>query len=252
MHKALFPTLNLVVLAGSAFAQINDPRDLEGNVLWLDGSDVDGDFTPGGNFVEGADRADKSLSGNADARQVSASRRPEVTSNALNDRSVVRFDGSDIMDVDSAAFGMLKDVEGATLFGLAMTSDAASQGGQRVFMISSGTNAAGTRAGLNLYDTFGTSIGGTGEFGLAGRREDSDPFQRIEGGEVIAGEFALWSGVFDYANGRLALYVNGATSRPMPTTFNRPAEQALPTAVILPQSISILHQAQLLNHHDSV
>ena len=76
-------------------------------------------------------------------------------------------------------------------------------------MISSGANSAATRAGISLFDSFGTSIGGSGEFGLAGRRLDTDGFQRIEGGDVVAGELASTAGVFNYQDGELTLFVNG-------------------------------------------
>ena len=164
-------------------AQITDPRDLSGNVLWLDGSDVDGDFLPGGSFLNGTTWADKSTAQNADASQSIASAAPTVFDSPFNNLTAVEFDGDDFMDVDSAAFGMLRNVESATMIGVLATDLASSNRGMRALMVSSGSNSAGSRAGINLYDSFGTSIGGTGDFGLAGRRLDSDGFQRIEGGE---------------------------------------------------------------------
>ena len=68
-HHMNQPLLNFCVLIVIAMigvagttetsAQITDPRDLSGNVLWLDGSDVDGDFVPGGSFLNGTTWADK-------------------------------------------------------------------------------------------------------------------------------------------------------------------------------------------------
>ena len=75
-------------------------------------------------------------------------------------------------------------------------------------MIATNRSAA-TRAGLNLFDRFGTSLNDTGDFGLAGRRLDSDPFQRIDGGTVVLGEFAYYAGVVDYAGGSVVLFVTG-------------------------------------------
>ena len=191
------------------FAQIQAPNDLDNCVLWLDGADVDGDFTEGGAFANGNTWIDKSTAGNAHARQGIANARPEVLSEGLNGLTTVLFDGDDFMDLDSASFGMLNGVEGCTLFGLAKSTVQPARGGQRVLMIASGTNSAATRAGLNMFDSFGDSLGGSGDLGLAGRRLDSDGFQRIEGGEIVLEEFVQWAGIFDYTNQTLSLFAEG-------------------------------------------
>ena len=220
------PVLNFSVLivvatigiAGSAdtIAQINDPRDLSGNVLWLDGSDVDGDFVTGGSFVNGTTWIDKSTASNADASQSVASATPTVLSSSFNGLTAVDFDGNDFLDVASTAFGALRNVEGATMIGFLATDVQSSNRALRALMISSGTNSAATRAGINLFDSFGTSVGGTGDFGLAGRRLDSDGFQRIEGGSVTPSELASVTGVFNYLNGEATLLVDGAVETQVP------------------------------------
>jgi len=200
----MLPLLLLLALPG-----IGDPTDLPGNVLWLDGDDVDGDFTSGGSFVGGTTWVDKSSAGNADAAQATAARRPAVVAGALGGRSVVRFDGNnDFMDVATAAAGMLNGVAGATVFGVVMSSGATPQT-QRALMIS--TDISGrSRAGLNLYDGFGTSLGGSGDFGVAGRRLDTDPYQRIEGGTAAFGGYYHFHTTLDYTAGTLTLYSMGA------------------------------------------
>ena len=210
-----FSVLILVAAIGIAdstetFAQITDPRDFSGNVLWLDGADVDGDFVSGGSFVNGTTWIDKSTAANADATQSVASATPAVVPSSFNGLTVVDFDGNDFLDVSSAAFGALRNVEGATVIGFLATDLQSSNRGLRALMFSSGTNSAATRAGINLFDSFGTSVGGTGDFGLAGRRLDSEGFQRIEGGNVVAGELAALTGVYDYQNGQASLLVDGA------------------------------------------
>ena len=190
-------------------AQITDPRDLSGNVLWLDGSDVDGDFVSGGSFVNGTTWIDKSTASNADASQTAASATPMVVPLSFNDLTAVDFDGNDFMDVASTAFGALRNVEGATMIGFLATDLQNSNPALRALMISSGTNSAATRAGINIFDSFGTNVGGTGDFGLAGRRLDSDNFQRIEGGNVVTGELASLTGVYDYQNAQATLLVDG-------------------------------------------
>ena len=190
-------------------AQITDPRDISGNVLWLDGSDVDGDFVTGGSFVGGTTWIDKSTASNADASQSTASATPAVLSSSFNGLTAVEFDGNDFLDIASTAFGALRNVEGATMIGFLATDVQSSNRALRALMISSGANSAATRAGITLFDSFGTSVGGTGDFGLAGRRLDSDGFQRIEGGSVIPSELASVTGVFNYLNGEATLLVDG-------------------------------------------
>lgn len=190
-------------------AQLVDPRDLSGNVLWLDASDIDGDFQTGGTFVNGTTWVDKSPLQNANAVQASASSRPEVMESAFNGLTSLNFDGDDFLDIDSAAFGMLRNVESATMIGVLTTDLASSNRGMRALMVSSGANSAASRAGINLFDSFGTSIGGEGDFGLAGRRQDSDGFQRIAGGSITQGELSTMTGVFNFQNAELGLYVDG-------------------------------------------
>ena len=200
------PTLPLLALLVLTPAFGGDPADIPGNVVWLDGSDPDGDGVPGGGFVNGNRWIDKSAAGGANAIQTTGMRRPQVVAGAWNGLSAVRFDGNDYMEVHSSTFGMLNGVDGATLFAVASTLKT---GGQRVFMISTGGSSSQTRAGVNLFDSFGTSIGGSGDYGAAGRRLDSDSFQRIEGGSITMGQLEQYAALFDYDQGHLSLYVDG-------------------------------------------
>lgn len=193
---ALFPSL----------AQAGDPTDIPGNVVWLDASDPDGDGVSGGGFVNGVTWVDKSTSGLASASQIQAMRRPQIVPGAWNGLSALRFDGNDFMDVDASSFGMLNGVQGATMVAVASTIATSNQ---RVFMVSTGANSAATRAGVNLFDSFGTSIGGLGDYGAAGRRLDSNPFQRIEGGNINMGELGQYAAIFDFSAGQLELFVEG-------------------------------------------
>ena len=126
-----FPALMMVVTlqiayATDAFCQFNNPRDLSGNVLWLDGADVDGDFVDGGAFANNVTWVDKSTAQNADATQVNMAGRPTVVSSPFNNLTAVEFDGDDFMDVSNAAFGMLRNVAGATMIGVLATDQASS------------------------------------------------------------------------------------------------------------------------------
>ena len=147
----------LVVVFSSIFlpesiAQIDDPRDLAGNVLWLDGADVDGDFVAGGTFVNNETWVDKSSEANADATQDVFMARPTVVASEFNSLTVVDFDGDDFMEVASESFGMLRNVAGATMVGVLTTDLTGSDSALRALMVSSGANSAATRAGINLYD----------------------------------------------------------------------------------------------------
>jgi len=200
----VFALLSIALSPTPALA--GDPASVPGNVLWLDASDPDGDGVPGGTFVGGNTWVDKSVAGNGDATQTVGNRRPQIIPGAWNGLSAMRFDGGDYMDLSSAAFGMLNGTGGATLIGVASTTATSSQ---RVVMVSNGTNSRQTRAGINLYDAFGTSIAGQGDFGAAGRRLDSDPFQRVEGGTISLGQLEHYAAVFDYSAGQLDLHVDG-------------------------------------------
>ncbi len=217
----LFAIATIALADSQSFAQINDPRDIPGNTLWLDGSDVDGDFVPGGAFLNGTTWVDKSTAQNASATQTLATALPNVVITPANNLTTVQFDGDDFMDVESGAFGMLRNVEGATMIGVLSTELESSNRGLRALMVSSGANSAATRAGINLFDGFGNNIGGTGDFGLAGRRLDSDGFQRIEGGSVVPGQFHTLTGLFDYQAGEVSLLVDGQQETSI-STFQTP------------------------------
>lgn len=79
-------------------------------------------------------------------------------------------------------------------------------------MVYSGTNSAHTRAGFKLNDSSGSSIGGTCNAGLAGRRLGSDSYQRMNGFWFSCGSYGQCAGLFDYANVTLKLYSGGVLS----------------------------------------
>ncbi len=216
------PSLTLICalapLAPHAFGTCGDPADIPGNVAWFDGSDPDGDGVLGGGFLNGRTWVDRSAMGNANATMNMTNRRPKVIAGAWNNQSIVRFDGNDYMDASSACFSMLNGVQGATFFAVASTTATSSQ---RLMMVSTGTGSKSTRAGVNMFDAFGTSIGGSGDYGAAGRRLDSDSFQRIEGGTITMGQLEQYCAVYDYSAGDLALYVDGQLAT-LATNFQTP------------------------------
>ncbi|MGJ8655473.1 MAG: LamG-like jellyroll fold domain-containing protein [Akkermansiaceae bacterium] len=200
----------LLFLEPEATPLLSSPTAITGNVLWLDASDPDGDFITGGTFSNDDTWVDKSSLKNANATQAVANIRPTLIADAHCGLSVVEFDGNDYMDVASAAFGMLKNKTGATVFAVARPTEVPSMGGgHRVFMASTGTNSDSTRAGFSFYDSFGTGLSGTGDAGLNGRRLDTDGYQRISGGDASLDRLTHWTGIFNYAHSSLELYADG-------------------------------------------
>jgi len=201
-----FATTNKIVNGQLDFK----PSDLAGNVLWLDGSDVDGDSTPGGSFVNDV-WIDKSTAKNADAKQNISILIPTIVRNGLNELDTIKFAQIQHFDINSDSFGMLREVNGSTLISVLKPLETGN--GQRVIMISTNSSFKG-RAGLSLFDSVdydqpGSYLGGDGDFGLTGRVLDSDTFQRIEGGNVEIGLFQQYTGLINYANATMELFVNG-------------------------------------------
>ncbi|MCA9247495.1 MAG: PEP-CTERM sorting domain-containing protein [Planctomycetales bacterium] len=103
---ALAALLTLVAANESAHAAtLSSPTQISGNVLWLDGADVDGDGLAGGNFFPGgvATWVDKSGNGN-NISQASGSLQPTNLTNTINGNQVVTFDGTGDYLSDSATY----------------------------------------------------------------------------------------------------------------------------------------------------
>lgn len=189
---------------------LDDPRRIGGQVLWLDASDPDGDFAPGGTFADGDTRwVDKSSMSNAHAIQASAASRPVIVPGGWNGLSTVRFDGGAFMDIAEGALSMLRSRAGATLIVLARPTGVAGGESHRVFMASTGTDSGATRLGLSYHDNFGALMGGSGEVALNGRRLDADDSERMLGGSAETGILHIHTGVWDWFNGTLQLHQDG-------------------------------------------
>ena len=73
----------LCALAPLAVAQgIGAPTEISGNVLWLDGADVNGDGVPGGGFAGGTTWVDRSSAGSADCSASKARMSPRRAARA--------------------------------------------------------------------------------------------------------------------------------------------------------------------------
>ncbi len=76
---------------------VEAPAEIPGNVLWLDASDINGDYQDD-NLVDGTPVSvwvDKSTGGEGTVAQDIASNQPRVKNNIVNGRPVVQLDGSD-------------------------------------------------------------------------------------------------------------------------------------------------------------
>ncbi|MCA9247387.1 MAG: hypothetical protein KDA42_09740, partial [Planctomycetales bacterium] len=82
----------------SFIGTVADPNSIAGGaVLWLDGSDVDGDGTPGGAFVGGTTWVDKTTDASlANISQATAANQPTVVNGGAN------FNGLDVVQFDGA------------------------------------------------------------------------------------------------------------------------------------------------------
>ena len=202
-------TVYLMFFERTTEAVLTDPRRITGNVLWLDGNDVDGDLVAGGTWLGGQTWVDKSSAGLGDASQASAGARPALAAAGSSGLTLLHFDGDDFLDLAAPSFDMLRNSPGATVFAVARPTQPSAQQAFRVFMASSGASSAATRVGFNFFDGFGTGLGGAGDAGLAGRRLDTDAYQRINGGGASLGALAQWTGEFDFFHARLGLRCDG-------------------------------------------
>lgn len=141
-------------------------------------------------------------SGNGwDASQATPASRPTYEANEIGGNGVVRFDGSNDFMTVSGAVGLLKNVGGATLFVVAQynaVSDGLTEGS---FFFSRNGNSQSTRAFIGILGNAGFSTGG--------RRLDTDGFQTTSS-TYTSGRTVLHTGLFDYANSDLFLFLDGS------------------------------------------
>jgi hypothetical protein len=175
---------------------IADPSSISGNILWLDGNDIDGDSVPdvGTNGSLLSTWTDKSGSGNSVS---TTGGNPQQFFNISNGNSVVRFT-DDLAKMDSLALNVASDY---TLF--TVVTPGVSAGGRHVLsgMLEDGTDAVlYTNAGWRFYSgpggtdlqisaaaksgthIFGYQLDSTGllggDLGIFG---DRDSFQEVGG-----------------------------------------------------------------------
>jgi hypothetical protein len=146
--------------------------------------------------------ADRSGNG-YDATQTDGTLQPTFQTAEFGGNGVVRFDGSnDVLNANGAA-GVMRNVGGGTLMGVAKFAVAVADTTRGVLFFSRGDNANSTRAFMGL-------LGVPQTYGAGGRRLDADSFQTVNGGGYTQNRTLLETAVFDWANSDLFLFIDGA------------------------------------------
>jgi hypothetical protein len=140
-------------------------------------------------------------SGNGwDATQTDSNFRPTLQTAEFGGQNVVRFDGiNDRLDA-AGAVGILNTVGGATLLAAVKYTNA---GNKAAFIISvNGLTSA--RANLQLSSS---------NYNTGGRRLDANSFQSVSSaGGTSTTRILIQTGVFDYANAVLTLFLDGSSA----------------------------------------
>lgn len=190
-----------------------DPLSISGLKLWLDANDPATLFQDSGLTTPATADADpvggwKDKSGNNNhATQAVAGDRGTLKLAIQNGLPIVRFDGtSDSLELSGAGLDILKNVAGATLFAAFKGTAADAR-----FVLSFETNASGTlRAGLAIK-TAGL------DYRAAGRTLDADT-AGAAGGGTLANVWHTLVGWFDYTNGDIYAFLDGAQLATSSTT----------------------------------
>lgn len=144
-------------------------------------------------------------SGNGwDATQATGANRPTFRVNQFGEAGGVRFDGSNDSLGSTGAVGLLNNVSGGTLLGV--WRGTAGNASAIVLFFSRNSSNAQARAQIQT-----TNPSGTTHYAAGGRRLDADGFQNITSSAAYSNNRALiHTGVFDYANSDLFLFLDGA------------------------------------------
>ena len=161
--------------------------------LWLDAADAS-TITESGGAVSQWD--DKSGNGRH-VTQATAGSQPTLATNAVNGKSVLDFDGTDLMENDNAA--LQRSVSGSSLFAVSRL-DVNTSGGKSILQITQNTNATRTNMAYNNGLNTGFSAGG--------RRLASQSYQQ-KGVSPYSSAMTLNCAVFNFGSATLSLVENG-------------------------------------------
>ena len=177
-------------------------------------------------------------SGNGwDATQATGANQPTLQTAEFGGQNIVRFDGTnDRLEANGSA-GMLNNVGGATFLCLV-----------KYQVVNTSPSLFGTSTPTGL--TRATLVISSGLYGVGGRRLDANGFQSITSSSpsASAGRTLLQTGVFDYSNAALTLFLDGtsaASSTSFQTSGNTSATDALRVTIGCGTGLGAFSQADV-------
>jgi hypothetical protein len=179
-----------------------EPSDLTSLIAWYKADAISGlsNNDPVGTW------SDSSTSG-WDAT-ASSDNRPTYITNAQNSLPIVRFSGSNHLNLGST--DLFRNVGGGTVYAVAKDSATTTRG--TVLHINTGNPVAGqTRAVIESGGSGGASL-----YEVGGRRLDSDTYARALG-STVTGAWTMVGGLWNYAAASLAIYRNGSIDATNPS-----------------------------------
>lgn len=146
-------------------------------------------------------------SGNGyDATQTTPASQPTFQTAEFGGNGVVRFDGSnDVLNANGAA-GVLRNVGGGTLMGVAKFASVNSNTSTGVVFFSRGNLSGSTRALVGLVNSSPQG------YGAGGRRLDTNSFQTANTGTYTQNRVLIETAIFDWANSDLFVFLDGTQS----------------------------------------
>ena len=129
----------------------------------------------------------------------SGSDRPTYRTGVLNSKPIVRFSGSNHLNLGST--DLFRNVGGGTVYAVVRDSATTTRG--TILHINTGTGT-GTRA---VIESGGS--GGASKYEVGGRRLDGDTYARALG-STVTGAWEMLGGLWNYASASLSMYLNGS------------------------------------------
>lgn len=164
-------------------------------VLWVDFADASTVTTSGGNITNLSDKSPSALS----FLQIVGTKRPAYITAGLNGLNLARFDGTNDELVGAFSSNLLRNVSGSTIYVVRALSAPPVTG--RV-MLNILTNTSDVRANIRFSTSAFSAI--------SGRTLDADAQSNADGSVASSsGAYAVHTGLFDYANTDMFVYVNG-------------------------------------------
>lgn len=183
----------------------NSAQDVPGLKLWLDANTI---LQSNNTSVT---TWNDLTSNQVNFTQNTSAAKPTLQTNAINGKSIVRFDGvDDFMEVlDSTKLGLLRNLAGCTIFAVHKINAGVNQ--QTIFQaMRGGANTAGARSAIG--------ISSSDFFFYSGRRLDADTAAQLYSVQNANNTVKVHTSLIDWSNTTGYQYINGATDG-FSTTF---------------------------------